>query len=226
MTPLSSIIAAATYSSREPCPNELGESGGLVRGAFCCVAELFREPCPVVSRALSRGIKGAARRNLVLGIFLLLLVDDALHLLLRLRLRRGLYTRATALRCRTVSGALPRGLKGAARRNLVLGIFLLLLVDDALHLLLRLHLRRELSSRATALLLGCSGNTQCGRCCYNDDLFHEFLLQNLRIRFVNASKNRLVARSASRSSKIEIEAPIRFAIDLMQSGHACPHGIE
>src|SRR6266567_1799889 len=172
MTPLSSIIAAATYSSREPCPNELGESGGLVRGAFCCVAELFREPCPVVSRALSRGLKGAARRNLVLGIFLLLLVDDALHLLLRL------------------------------------------------------HLRRELSSRATALLLGCSGNTQCGRCCYNDDLFHEFLLQNLRIRFVNASKNRLVARSASRSSKIEIEAPIRFAIDLMQSGHACPHGIE
>src|SRR6266567_3514619 len=160
MTPLSSIIAAATYSSREPCPNELGESGGLVRGAFCCVAELFREPCPVVSRAL------------------------------------------------------PRGLKGAARRNLVLGIFLLLLVDDALHLLLRLHLRRELSSRATALLLGCSGNTQCGRCCYNDDLFHEFLLQNLRIRFVNASKNRLVARSVSRSSKVEIEAPIRFAIDL------------
>src|SRR6266496_4581372 len=151
MTPLSSIIAAATYSSREPCPNELGESGGLVRGAFCCVAELFREPCPVVSRALSRGIKGAARRNLVLGIFLLLLVDDALHLLLRLHLRRGLYTRATALRCRTVSGALPRGLKGAARRNLVLGIFLLLLVDDALHLLLRLHLRRGLYTRATAL---------------------------------------------------------------------------
>src|SRR5438477_4002022 len=119
------------------------------------------------SGALPRSLKSAARRSLALGQFLPFLVDDALHLLLRLHLSREL---SILLRCRTVSRALPRSLKSAARRNWVLGQFLLFLVDDALHLLLRLHLRRELSTRATALLLGCSWNTQCRGCCYNDDL--------------------------------------------------------
>src|SRR5437868_6555933 len=54
--------------------------------------------------------------------------------------RRTLLVRSRniLLRCRTVSGALPRSRKSAARRSSALGELLPFLVDDALHLLLRL----------------------------------------------------------------------------------------